>query len=104
MPARSHRRWNVCQLEGAVQHAHERRDASRIELGPDPGLELGQDIVQIERRAVGPLAGHGVERIGHGHDAGGQRDLLTPQSVREPAAVEPLVVPPHDGEHRGTVV
>jgi hypothetical protein len=51
---------------------------------------------------IGAGAGHGVKRIGHRHDTGGERNGVAYQSIRVPAAVETLVVRSHDRENGRT--
>ena len=49
--------------------------------------------------AIGPVAGHRVERIGHGHDPGQQWNLIPRQPERIAVAVPSFVVMPHDRQH-----
>src|SRR5437879_3587376 len=74
-----------------------------IELDAFPVLELLERVGHQQRGAVGPQAGHRVERVGHGDDAHFDRDLLALQAVGKALAVEPLMVGAHDGERRGSV-
>src|SRR5438093_13498862 len=53
-------------------------------------------VERRERRAIGPLARHGVERVRDGEDAGAERDGVAGEPVGIAAAVETLVVAAHD--------
>ena len=79
-----------------------RRKAVTILASKRLPVEAG-DRLDGELQAVGflirPVGGDGVERVGHAHDAGVERDLLAPEAVRIAAAVPGLVVRP-DGRDR----
>ena len=64
-----------------------------------PGAEDGVDLFVGHALAVGAVAAHRVEGVGHGHDPGGERDPLAGQPVRIAAAVPRLVVVQHDRQH-----
>ena len=79
----------------------------RVELGAGLGAQDADRLAVGTGRTVGTRRGDRVERVRDGDDAGAQRDLLAPQSIRVAGAVEPLVVvadhPDQLGvaEHRG---
>src|SRR5204862_6892973 len=64
----------------------------RVEVGAPAAGDLLARGVYWQRRAVRPVRRHGVEHVGHRHDARHQRDILALEAVRIPRAVEPLVV------------
>ena len=49
-----------------------------------------------EALLVGSLADEGIVDIRQGYDLGGNRDLISHQSVRVPAAIVPLMMPAAD--------
>ena len=63
---------------------------------PRPGLDLLERFFEREGRSIGPVAGHGVERIGDREHPRRQRDLLPRQPGGVPGAVPPFVVGAHD--------
>jgi len=98
-------------IEGALAITGSRRVfcnsiGNRVPAGEERLDDLGvpllagavtQDALQALDRhglAVRPVRHHGVARVGHGHDASGQRDLVPAQAVGVPGAVETLVVLP----------
>ena len=57
---------------------HEGLHGLRIELGPGHPAQLRNGDIRRPRVTVGTPGSHGVERIGHGHDASLDRNLLSP--------------------------
>src|SRR2546423_9726128 len=74
----------------------ERLDHHGVELGARVRAQLAQRLFRPERHAIGPLAGHGVVRIGHADDLRGQRDLAALEAVRVTGPIEVLVTGEHD--------
>jgi hypothetical protein len=66
--------------------------AARVEMGAAVGLQVGQGTVGRPGRPVGAIRGQRVPHVGHGHDAGGQRDLLPGEAVGIAAPLVALVV------------
>jgi hypothetical protein len=66
-------------------------EAPGVEVGAAAGIEVAQGAVGRPRRPVGAVGGERVPDVGHGHDAGGQRDLAG-KAVGVAAAVVALVV------------
>ncbi len=56
------------------------------------GFEDGEDLLGGHGRAVGTVAGEGVEDIGGGQDAGGGVEIFGEEASVVAGAVEPFVV------------
>ena len=67
----------------------------RVELRAGAALDLGQRLVTAQRRPVGPVARHRVERVGDGEHARLERDLLAGLAGRIAVPVPALVVVEH---------
>jgi hypothetical protein len=63
-----------------------------VEVDAAVGLHVGEGAVGRPGRPVGAVGGERVPHVGHGHDAGGQGDLLPGQAVGVAGAVVALVV------------
>src|SRR5918995_1889009 len=61
-------------------------EAARVEVGAAVGRQVGQGAVGGPGRPVGAVRGQRVPDVGHGHDAGGQRDLLPRRGRRDSRA------------------
>ena len=67
-----------------------------VELGTAAAPDLGDGMLDRERRLVGPSVGHGVERVGDRDDPSRDRDRLATQAGGIAAAVPALVVGERD--------
>ena len=79
----------------ALHRVREGLDHARIEARAGKALDLLDDVVELHRLLIRPVRGHGVERVGDGHDARLHRDLLAAQAVGIAAAAPFLVVVLH---------
>src|SRR5438552_12890653 len=77
---------------------HEEPDDPGVELGPGEGLELADGLPGAAPGPVGRVPRHGVEDLGHGHDAGPEGTVLARQPRGVPLAVPALVMAVDDGE------
>ena len=64
----------------------------RIELSSRNPFDPVEGLGGSHAGAVGAIAGHGVEGVGHGDDAGQPRDLRAPQLIGIAVAVPAFVV------------
>jgi len=99
-PGRDQAAVRFGQQPGDDQVRFERLDAPRVELRARAAVQLLQRGGGAARTLVGPVGGHGVERVGDQEDAGGERDRVTAEPVRVAAAVEALVGVPDPGGDR----
>jgi len=67
----------------------------RLELRAAPALHFGEDLIYRQSLPIGAIAGHGVERIGNGDDARGERNCGAGQAIRIALTVPALVVVKH---------
>src|SRR5438045_2689557 len=74
--------------EGAHQDLHHLGG----ELGARLLLELSDGLLRGEPRAIGTVGGHGIERVGHVHDLGSDRDLVPAQTIRISFSVHAFVM------------
>ena len=66
-----------------LQGAHEGTHHHRIELGAGAVQQLAQGGSHGQRRPVGAVGGHGIVGVGHGEEAGPERDLVSAEAERE---------------------
>ena len=66
-----------------------------VEVGARVALEFGNCRLGVAPRAVGTRARDGVERVGHVHDSGGERNLIAAEAERVAAPVWSLMVQFH---------
>src|SRR5512141_1475192 len=79
-------------LRVALQLIEEDRHQLRVELrAAQPAQLVGGSVVWL-RWLIRPAVNHRLVRVGDGHDARAERDVLATQPVRIAAAVEALVV------------
>src|SRR5690242_15940556 len=67
-------------------------DDGGVELGSGAALELEDRVVGTSWRVVGPVGGHRGVRVGGGHDARVERDLIAGEPVGVAGAVVAFVV------------
>src|ERR1019366_3476057 len=82
-------------LDGHACRGHDgdqRPDELGLELAAALALQLLEDPLVRARRLIRPPGAHDVEGVDDGHDAGSERDLIAPQPVGVPTAVEVLVM------------
>ena len=91
-------------MRGLAQNGQQRPDAPGVQLCACHPIQLAHHNAERQRGPVGSGAGHGVEGVGHGDDAGGQRGVGPLEAVRESPTVHALVVPPHRRKHPGVVL
>ena len=60
-----------------------------IELRPAAAVQLLNRLFEGTYRLVSPLGNHGIKAVGHGDNAGAERDILTLQSVGITRPIEP---------------
>src|SRR5215208_2062617 len=89
------------ELRAGVVGAEKRFDNAGIKVDAGTSSKLVDGPGDRELRAIGPIRGHGIERIYHRHDPGFQGNLLAPQRVGKATAVDPLVVRANDPKHTG---
>ncbi|HEY0782783.1 MAG TPA: hypothetical protein VGE98_10030, partial [Thermoanaerobaculia bacterium] len=83
----------------ALEQSAERRDDARAELGAGSAQDLGRRRLGLQPLAVRAARRHRVERVGDRDDARLERDVAVGQAVRIAAAVQPLVMAAHAGQH-----
>ena len=71
---------------------------------PAQRFELGQGLLDQERRPVGPVGRHRIERVCDSEQAGLDRDLLAAEAMWIASAVPTLVVVEHVRQSRAEVV
>src|SRR5260370_38876531 len=79
-----------------LRDGHEHVDDRRVKLAAGAALNLFAGMGHRQGSAVGPVADHGIERIGDGKDARAERNLITVQSPGVTRAVKKLLVCEHD--------
>ena len=82
----SSRTWNAASI-------------TRVPLFPGAVAKNGVQLFVRHALAVRPVAGHGVDRIGDGHDPGQQRRFFALQAGRVAGSVPGFVVMADDGHH-----
>src|SRR5260370_39527323 len=75
---------------------HENLDHFRIEMAAGTGLDFFTRMRHRESPAIGPVANHGVERVGNSKDPCPQWNLLAFQASGITGAVIELLVGKHD--------
>ena len=90
--------------QDVVAGGEEGVDDLGVPLLAGAGLEDFIDLFDGHALAVGAVAGHRVEGVGHGDDAGDERDLVAGELERIAAAVPLFVVMQHGGQHVGELL
>src|SRR5260370_38821938 len=63
-----------------LRDGHEHGDDRRVKLAAAAALNLFAGMRHRQGSAVGPIADHGIERIGNGKDSRAEKDLVTRHS------------------------
>src|SRR5438046_2093659 len=86
-------------LGGSVDDRDEGLDDHRVELRTGVGAKLAERRLAGDRGSIGPVGGHGRERVGDGDDLRLERDLVLAKPARIAGAIEALVVREDDRAH-----